>query len=401
MSRPRTSGPTCVSLFTGAGGLDIGLERSGFHTLAAVELNKDCVATLRANQERKLSINPMSGRMYLDSTRLVEGDIGEVCGSDLTRSRPTLLAGGPPCQPFSSAGSQRGMDDPRGRLFRDFVRLADELQPRFILFENVRGLATARGPAGRPGEVLEYVRAEFEDIGYHSRFALLNTADFGAPQRRVRLFMFASRDRALPEFPSPTHGKMADSTTSLKPWVTLRELLEPLQPPEPDDVILPSAKLGEQLKSIPSGSGLKSPGRSEPTRPSGHWGYKQGTFIADLSLPARTVTAASTNDWIRMPNQPLRRLSVRECAAIQGFPANWTFVGNRASTFKQIGNAVPCILGEVLGRVLIEAAAKKATRVQSAPLPREIQSAISYTTRDDRRNGAVRPRSPRYAERSA
>ena len=112
---------------------------------------------------------------------------------------PDLLAGGPPCQPFSSAGKMASVSDPRGRLFEHFVRLAESLKPKLILFENVRGLITARRPKGEPGEVVDLVKRAFERIGYATTFALLNAADFGGPQRRVRCFMMATRFRRPPE----------------------------------------------------------------------------------------------------------------------------------------------------------------------------------------------------------
>ena len=97
--------------------------------------------------------------------------------------------------------------DPRGRLFEHFVRLAEGLKPKLILFENVRGLVTARGPKGEPGEVLDMVRGAFEGIGYATTFALLNAADYGCPQRRVRCFMMAARRTRLPDFPERTHAE--------------------------------------------------------------------------------------------------------------------------------------------------------------------------------------------------
>jgi DNA (cytosine-5)-methyltransferase 1 len=307
-----------------------------------------------------------------------------------------LLAGGPPCQPFSSSGNQLSVLDHRGRLFEHFVRLADELKPRTILFENVRGLVTARGPKGEPGEVLQLVRSAFESIGYATRFALLNAADFGLPQRRVRLFMLASRDLPLPEFPAPTHARAAEPSlfSRLKPWRGLGEFLAGRQPPELDEIVRPSAALGRLLRDVPDGSGMKSPGRKEATRPGGHWGYKQGTFIADPNLPARTVTAASTQDWVRAADGLLRRLTLRECAALQGFPDAWEFVGSRSSQFRQVGNAVPSLLGEVLGHALRQVLAQDlpAQKPVSAPFPDSMEAAIRYTHRDHERNRDSRTR---------
>jgi DNA (cytosine-5)-methyltransferase 1 len=146
---------------------------------------------------------------------------------------------------------------------------------------------------------------------------------------------------------------------------------------------------------------LKSPGVKETTRPGGHWGYKQGTFIADLDKPARTVTAASTQDWVRLEAGALRRLTLAECAALQGFPRQWTFSGARASQFRQVGNAVPVTFGEVIGHNLVQAAIRwrrgetRDERPKSARLPASFLEYVHYTIRDEARNGLDRPRSQR------
>lgn len=139
----------------------------------------------------------------------------------------------------------QSVDDPRGRLFEHFVRLASALRPRLILFENVRGLVTARGPRGEPGEVLRMVKAAFEGIGYGTSFALLNAADYGIPQRRVRCFLVASRCTALPEFPQPTHAEMPQANLfgSRLPWVTLGQFLASFPAPSAEEIVRPTSTL--------------------------------------------------------------------------------------------------------------------------------------------------------------
>jgi DNA (cytosine-5)-methyltransferase 1 len=400
------SNPTLVSLFTGAGGLDAGLEAAGFHTVAANDFDKDCIATLEAARVASIPIAG-SGRRHLSGTKIVPGPIESLSPADLRPRRapaewvPDLLAGGPPCQPFSSAGKMLSIHDPRGRLFEDFVRFADGLRPKYILFENVRGLVTARGPRGEPGEVIHEVMQAFQEIGYATSFHLLNAADYGAYQRRVRLFMFGARVAPVPTFPSPTHGRAGGSSLlhGLQPWRTLGEFLETRREVKPEQIIRPSPALAAQLADLGEGTGLKSAGAREATRPGGHWGYKQGTFIADRSKPARTVTAASTQDWIRDRDGVLRRLSEDECAGLQGFPAGWPFQGNAASRFRQIGNAVPYTFGLVLGRAIVEAlrVATEDHRPESHPLPDSFHEAIDYTRRDSLRNGEHRRNAQRLA----
>jgi DNA (cytosine-5)-methyltransferase 1 len=397
-----TTDPTfsVVSLFTGAGGLDIGLEQAGLRTVSAVEFDEDCVSTLRRNQEAARPIPGRPGRTYLADAAIVGRPIEDVGPEELRPAgagrgwTPDVMAGGPPCQPFSSSGDMLSLADPRGRLFEHFVRLASALRPRAILFENVRGLVTARGPKGEPGEALLLVKESFERIGYATNFALLNAADYGCPQRRVRCFMLATRRSPLPQFPKPTHGESAQPSLfgEPKPWVTLGDFLASRPEPDAGDIVRPTEKLAAQLAGMPEGTGLRSAGAREATRPGGHWGYRQGTFVASKALPARTVTGSASQDWVRSADGSLRRLTWRECAALQGFPPEWAFVGNRASVFLQIGNAVPVVFGAALGRALAESLAAPTPRQgpASAPLPGEFTAAINYTAKENRRNGASR-----------
>lgn len=391
--------PTSISLFTGAGGLDLGLERAGFRTVSAVECDPDSIETLRAGQGNRLPIPGQPGEWYLAGAAIVPREIEGIDAGDLKPAwadadwTPDLLVGGPPCQPFSSSGHLRSMADPRGKLFEHFVRLAGELRPRFVLFENVRGLVTARGPRGEPGEVLRLVQEGFEGVGYATRFALLNAADFGCPQRRVRCFMIGSRRGSPPNFPAPTHGNRvgADLFSDLSPWVSLGQFLAGQPAPNADDIVRPTEALADRLKDLRDGTGLKSAGARESTRPGGHWGYRQGTFVADRTLPARTVTASASQDWIRLSDGSLRRLTWRECAGLQGFPAGWQFAGGKASNFRQIGNAVPVQFGHAIGRELLRALEEDAVSLgESAPLPREFEVAIAYTKKEQARNGASR-----------
>lgn len=390
--------PTVCSLFTGAGGLDIGLELAGFRTTVAVECDADCVATLQANQAAIIPIVGQENRAFLEGTRIVQRNVEEVGPEELmpkSRRKPDVMIGGPPCQPFSSSGSMLSVADPRGQLFAEFVRMAGALRPRLILFENVRGLVTARGPKGEPGEALLMVKQAFEGIGYATRFALLNAADYGSPQRRVRCFMIGSRDIGVPQFPDPTHAESVEPGLfeTAYPWVPLKAFLTAQPKPGPADVVRPTPRLAAQLERLAEGTGLRSAGAREATRPGGHWGYRQGTFIADPSLPARTVTASASQDWIRLPDGTLRRLTWRECAGLQGFPKRWQFVGGRASQFKQIGNAVPVVFGRVIGARLREAlTAPCKEKPTSAPLPQEFHVAISYTKKEHHRNGESRAR---------
>ena len=385
MSPPIKSAPTVVELFAGAGGLSSSLEAVGWRSIAAADIDADAVETLRLNQARG----------HLAGSKIIHADIRDVSAKDLrpatssVRWRPDLLAGGPPCQPFSSAGAMKALGDPRGKLFQDFVRLADELKPRFILFENVAGLVTAKAPSGRPGGVLQRIQREFEVVGYACRFELLNAADFGSPQRRVRLYMIASRNERLPNFPEPTHSRAL--ALDRLPWETLRDFLSKQAPPRPEDVVRPNPRRAVELATLVPGTGLRSNGIVEANRPSGHWGYRQDCFVADLSLPSRTIRAASTPDWIRLNGEDIRRLTWRECAGLQGFLPDWQFAGTTSSRFRQIGNAVEGHIGRAIAAALYEAAgAKQRARAVSAEWPASFMKRVRYTAMEEVVNGAHR-----------
>jgi DNA (cytosine-5)-methyltransferase 1 len=393
-----------ISLFSGAGGLDIGFEQAGWSCAYASDIDKESVATLQRN--RCLRLDRVS---LLRESFLEQADVQHLRGKEILakagmrKGDALALVGGPPCQSWSSAGHQLGFSDPRGRLIRDYVRLASELDVRWLVFENVRGLLTARGPDGEPGSALSFVRHALLDAGFQTEVSLLNAADFGVAQRRVRLFLIGFRRGDRPSFPEPTHSRdpgLFDH--GRKPWVTLRECLSQLGKVDGADVIYPSSKLAKALEKVPNGSGLRSPGKKESTRPGGHWGYKQGCFVADPDVPSRTITASSQQDWIRDRSLGLRRLSPRECAAIQGFPDQYEFVGNRISQYRQIGNAVPPQLAFAIARTLgahvrtsLTYRGMRAPRDQLIPLPAALTSYIEYTRKEERRNGNSRRTAPR------
>jgi DNA (cytosine-5)-methyltransferase 1 len=379
-----------ISLFSGAGGLDIGLEAAGWRCAFATDVDPAAVETLMANAGRKSDtviqqrdIRTLKGREILDTVGVSRGDV-------------PLLAGGPPCQSWSSAGHQLGFDDPRGRLFDDYLRVARDLDVRWLLFENVRGLVTARGRDGRPGSALAAIRDALFRAGWQTRVELLNAADYGVPQRRVRLILVGYRAGDPPPLPHATHTK--DGADGRR-WRTLGECLSEIAPPTDDEIIRPSGKLAEELAALRPGSGVKSPGKRETTRPGGHWGYKQGAFVADLERPARTVTANAQQDWIIDKKLGLRRLSPRECAAVQTFPADWRFVGKRTDQYRLVGNAVPPLLAEQIGLALLKHIKRSATigevKVAAlAPLPLKLQAAVDYTLREELRNGESRRSAP-------
>lgn len=388
-----------ISLFSGAGGLDLGLERSGWKGLYASDWESDAVATLLKNQGRRIK-----GGKFAEFAEITHRDVRDLTAREILSSAGVskgaipLMAGGPPCQSWSSAGHQKGLDDPRGTLFKDFVRLADECGCRLILFENVRGMLTARGPEGEPGGALRLIRSTLWERGYYSTVTLLNAADFGVPQRRVRLFIFGFRDCAKPGCPEPTHYKNDPNSFSFaKDWIPLSNVLLSEKSLRDDEWIRPTGKMAERLVGIKPGQGVKSAGKPESTRPGGHWGYMQGGFVADPALPSRTVTASAQQDWIALNDGSYRRLCPRECSAIQSFPKNWVFVGNRVSQYRQIGNAVAPTMAEKFGTILEQALTGETyndSNFDPGSLPAALQSSINYTKREEKRNGESRRLAP-------
>lgn len=391
---------TAVSIFTGAGGLDIGIEQSGFDVVSALEIHPKYSDTIKLNKSKKIPIpsNPTSS--YFKNTLIINDDIANVSAAQLKNGYENIdcLVGGPPCQAFSSAGKQQSVFDQRGKLIYEYFRILKELHPKVFLFENVRGLVTAKGEKAEPGEILKELLHLFESLGYNCRVALLNAADYGAYQRRVRCFIIGSRIAAAPHFPEPEFSKDGGESSVLpgfakKRWKTLREFLQKNADSNKDHWTRPTEKLYEQLKNIPMGKGLRSQGRAEATRPGGHWGYRQGTFIANLDLPARTVTGSSSQDWIRLEDGSLRRITMKEAARLQGFPTEWEFCGSKTDKFQQIGNAVPIVFGEELGKVLyqyLNGGYKTYPTSNEIEIPKNIKKNIRYTKYDNAKNGSYR-----------
>jgi len=377
--------PRYVSLFSGAGGLDIGLERAGLEPISLCEIEKVFCKTLESNRGWKHNDN----RCYLRGSRILNADIRDLGHKDVfAGGELDLVVGGPPCQAFSSSGKQLSVLDPRGALVMEFYRIVDELKPRMFLFENVRGLVTARNKAGEPGGVITELIHILEELGYSCRAGLLNSADYGSYQRRVRCFIVGSRKGEAPKFPEPEFQKSVGLFGNR--WRTLEEFLSEYGDKNEANFTYPSNLLAKQLKNIATGSGLKSPGKAEATRPGGHWGYRQGTFIADPSLPARTVTGSASQDWIRWAGI-LRRLTFCEVKQLQGFPEDWVVEGTKAQQYKQIGNAVPAVFGESIGQVIVSHLKKFPTgNPVRLGLPHSFKGYIEYTKKDHARNKQAR-----------
>lgn len=376
-----------VELFAGAGGLGMGVARVGFHPELVVEWNPYCCDTIRENQA--------AGLPEMAEWPLIQGDVRIVNFQHL-EGKIDLVSGGPPCQPFSLGGKHRGYLDPRD-MFPQAIRVVRETKPRAFVFENVKGLTRAAFQ-----NYLEYIKLQltYPDLvatdgeewldhlkrlerhhtyghedGLHYRLVcrVLNAANYGVPQKRERIFLVGVRSDLGIEwnFPDPTHSQDAlvwsqardgsywerhgiapqdhQVSTSLtrraramkempglSPWRTVRDAFVGLPDPEFDPV---AAEAFPNHRFIPGA-------RSYP----GHTG-------SPMDEPAKTLKAGDhgvpggENMLLRCDGS-VRYFTVRESARLQGFPDDFMFHGSWGETMRQLGNAVPVALGEVVVRHL-------------------------------------------------
>lgn len=376
-----------VSLFSGAMGLDLGLERTRrFCVRAVVEKEKPFCDTIRKNRSTG-QIDP--------HLSIFEGDIREfdpaavLAAAGVRPGELDVLVGGPPCQSFSTAGKRKSTEDVRGLLLWEFLRFVEYMQPRFFLIENVRGLLSAAlkhrpmkerpergGPPltdeEQPGSVIDRFAADLQKIGggYHLDCFEVNAVNYGAPQLRERVLLIGNRYNAQIDFPSPTHGNPADQRTfrgKLKPWRTLRDALAGMN--DSGDVVLDfSPRKKSFLAQVPEGSNWRSlPVELQRLSMGRAWHAKGGRsgwwrrLTFDLPCPTLVTMPNHASTSLCHPTE-VRALSLKEYAAIQEFPATWEFCGTPAERYAQVGNAVPVRLGSVAGDVIANALDKLLAR---------------------------------------
>ena len=335
------SAPVALSLFSGAGGLSLGLAWGGFRVAGYVELE----ASARQIYEANL------GGVCLGR------DVRQVTPSDVRSWRAqfgdvAVLAGGPPCQGFSLAG-KRNVDDPRNRLFLDFARIAGILEPEVVILENIALMLSMRGPSGGP--IAHDVAMAFESRGYECQFQVLNAQDYGVPQFRERVFFIACRSRP-PSFPTPTHGpKAADGHegSRLRSFRDATADLEPLEAGErsiSDDLhwaVNHPAHVVDWLIDVPEGRSAHDNQDPANRPPSGYnTTYKRLVWEAPCSTVGTTFGMISASRNVHP--QDTRSLTIREAARCQSFPDSFCFPGRKGAVRTAIGNAVPPLLGAVV-----------------------------------------------------
>lgn len=376
-----------VSLFSGAMGLDIGLEKSGrFQVKAVVETERSFCDTIRANRD--------AGRLDPDLV-IFQKDIREVDPAEVLKAvglKPgqlDVLVGGPPCQSFSTAGRRGTTQDPRGTLLWEYLRFVEYMQPKFFLMENVRGLLSAAvhhrpiaerpekgGPPftadEQPGSVVRLFADDLQRMTttYHMDCFEVNAVNYGAPQLRERALFIGNRYGAQVDFPNPTHGNPRDllempsdlfnKPVATFPWKTLGDAIGQLNDPG-EGIMDFSPRKKSFLEMVPAGSNWRSlPIAIQKESMGSAWFAKGGRsgwwrrLSFDLPCPTLVTMPNHASTSLCHPSE-VRALSLREYAAIQEFPSDWEFCGKTSQQYAQVGNAVPVRLGTIAGNVISEA----------------------------------------------
>jgi DNA (cytosine-5)-methyltransferase 1 len=330
-----------ISLFSGAGGLDLGAEQAGYHVRAAVERDVDAAATMEKNFSSLISPVIRDDIMNVSTRALLRA------GGFKGRERPDLLIGGPPCTPFSKSGfwlewKRTGLD-PDASLLQAYTRVLAEAKPRAFVLENVYAL-TYNNRASRPA--YERLIREIEAAGYTWRAKVLNAADYGVPQARPRLFIIGvPKGRPQPELPEPTHGgqwERRSSGSGERPYVTTAEALDGLvSEPEPQEVM--RGQYAELLPAIPPGDNYLhyTAERGHP-EPKFEWRKRYWSFLLKLDpkRPSPTIQAQPGPN-VGPFHWENRRLRVGEVKRLFTFPDEFDLVGTRGSVQAQLGNSVP------------------------------------------------------------
>ena len=336
---------TAFALFSGGGGLHLGLEKAGFRITAASDIEPAAAETHSLNR-------PKIPFLLADALKLSGEDLMNAAGG----FKPDLIAGGPPCQGFSTLGDKLS-GDPRNQLFSAFARIVEEIKPPFVLMENVKSLTTMYG-----GRFTNHIVERFQGLGYSVFWKVLDAADFGVPQFRKRVFFFATRHQAQFSFPEPTHGPLG-SLPYATTWEAISDLARQASRHMPNHVPLEhSERVVERYKLIPEGGRLPPPEQLPQSIRRGNFGntYKR------LSRHRPALTMVPGNNAFPVHPTLDRSLTPREAARLQSFADDVLFAGDRRRQCILVGNAVPPLLAEQVGNSIRLHARAKAGRTLPA-----------------------------------
>jgi DNA (cytosine-5)-methyltransferase 1 len=302
---------TILSLFSGAGGLDLGLIKSGNKVIWANDIDENAAATYRKNI----------------GEHIICTDIGEVCIAGLPVA--DVVAGGFPCQGFSMANMLRNVDDERNTLYKYYYQIIKQKQPKYFIAENVKGILSLDN-----GNVIKKIIAEFSEAGYKTVYELCNMADFGVPQNRQRVIIIGQRkdigDTMVFQFPEKTNSRGGVPEA----WVSIREAIGHFPDPDSENSMLNHVYSSYKVE-FRNFTGHR---KTDPDKPS-------PTILARGNGKGGVCAIPHYNGK--------RRLTIRESATIQTFPEDFEFVGHMNSCYRQIGNAVPVKFAALLGKELI------------------------------------------------
>jgi DNA (cytosine-5)-methyltransferase 1 len=314
------SKPKIISLFSGCGGLDLGFEKAGFEISVANEFDKKIYATYKINHP---------------NTQLIEGDIRSLSAADFQTNVDGII-GGPPCQSWSEAGALKGIEDQRGQLFFDYIRILKEVKPKFFLAENVRGMLS-----NRHSDAVKNILEMFDEAGYHVTLNVANAKDYGVAQERIRVFYIGFRKDLDVDFVFPQGSTERDNK------LTLKDVIYDLK-----DTAVPALARNKHNPSAINNNeyfvGAFSPIFMSRNRVKG-WNEQAFTVQASgrqcqLHPQAPKMEKVGVDKYQFVPGfeSLYRRMTVREVARIQGFPDDFKFIYNDIDTaYKMIGNAVP------------------------------------------------------------
>lgn len=351
-----------LSFFSGALGLDCGLEKAGIHPLLASEIEPNTRKTILLNR-------PDIGLI---------GDINAYNAADVRKfagisedQEIDLIIGGPPCQAFSTAGQRKGFDDARGNVFLTFIDRVLELRPKYAVIENVRGILSApfeseetaksfgfvpETPEEKKGGALLHILSKLEKGGYTVTFNLYNAANYGAPQIRERVVFFCSRDGERVPYLNPTHDERG--RFNLPKWKVLNDAIGDLNESDQECAVFPERRLryyrmlkaGQNWRYLPENLQKEALGGAYNTGGGKvgflrrlDWNKPSPTLVTDPTMPATDLCHPDRD----------RPLSVQEYKRIQEFPDDWKLFGSLKDKYRQMGNAVPISLGYAIGKQIV------------------------------------------------
>lgn len=318
-----------ASFFSGAGGLDLGFKKAGFNIIFANEFDKDIWATYEHNHPET----------FLDKRSITLINESEVPDCD-------GIIGGPPCQSWSEAGSRRGIEDKRGQLFFDFIRILEAKKPSFFLAENVSGML-----APRHKDALENIKNTFLEAGYDLHFKLLNAADFGIAQDRKRVIFIGFRSDLNVDYSFPEPQKEAKCLNDI-----IRDLEDSAVPAINKSKPNPDAKIQNHEYMTGGFSSMYMSRNRVRAWDEPSFTIQAGGRHAPIHPSSPKMIKLEQDKFMFSPKGENRRLSVRECARIQSFPDDFIFkYSDLNHGYKMIGNAVNVEFAEILARSIKEA----------------------------------------------